>query len=696
MLNRFLNSFGTLRIVGLRSAYWYGIYRFQCLSGISRWRTPAASWDEIIARLPRTSLFFDPSVVPDFFFNNSRTLSESLERVWPQTEIDLNSELANIQRGSFRLWEDARHNLGFPPEWNRNPLTGRSEPADKHWSAIDEQATGDIKGLWELSRFACAFRLAREYARTGDERAPDTFWQLVESWLAANASNMGPQWISSQEVALRAMAWIFALRTFAHSPTTTPTRVERLIAALDAHARRIEATLAYAKAQNNNHLISEAAGLFTIGLMFPKLPGAAHWESKGRSLLESTTGQFFPDGGYIQHSINYQRLALQLYLWAMRLAEINSRPFSPAMYACVDRSLELLSRPVDRRSGRMPNFGHNDGALFLPLSDCEYEDYRPLLQTLSLWRRGARIWTAGPWDEDAVWMLGPDAIECAARLSAEENAASETKLSAPRAGLFTLSGRESRAVIRCARFHERPAHADQLQVDLWWRGENLACDAGSYLYGGDPPWRNALTHAAVHNTVTVDGLDQMTRAGRFGWATRAQCQGSIIGEGKWRGTHDGYARIGVTHNRTVESLENDVWIITDEVSGAGSHSARLHWLIPDFPWEKSEPKPNPKLQKELSERMPGWKSLTGNGWRFQTPAGEVILQIWSNSNAPWNIYRAGELISGLPEEKGPVAAETRGWQSLRYANKVPALSLAVPSAGKLPIQYLSIWTLLQQ
>ena len=691
MIKGALDSFGILRVVGIRSAYWYAAYRIECMSGISRRRTPICSWDEIISRLPSEVFDGDPSGRPPFFFDDPRPLDAVLRRIAPQAESGLNSELENIQKGSFCLWEDARHDLGFPPDWNRNPLTGRTASADRHWTATDEQASGDIKGLWELSRFGLAFRLARLYAGTGNERAPEIFWQLVESWMEANPPNAGPQWLSSQEVALRALAWIFALRAFARSRATTAARVRRLIAALDAHARRIDATLAFAKAQNNNHLISEAAGLFTIGLLFPSLPDAARWNSKGRSLLESTTRQFFQDGGYIQHSVNYHRLALQLYLWTMRLAEINSQPFSEAMYACVDRSLGLLSAMVDPNNGYAPNFGHNDGALFPALNSCAYDDYRPLLQTLSWWRRRKKIWEDGPWNEDALWLLGPDAPTTSSRMLRPPG--ESEPFTAPDAGLYLMHGLKSRAVIRCARFRSRPAHADQLHVDVWWRGENIACDAGSYLYGGDPPWRNSLTHAALHNTVTVDGLDQMTRSGRFGWATRAQAQGAFVGENKWQGTQDGYSRIGVSHNRSVERLEGGVWIVTDDLSGDGSHVARLHWLIPDYPWEHFAPEAASSLPTDFSERLTGCMDGSGVGWTFHTPEGEFTLRIWSNRNVLWNLYRTGERVFGLAEEKGPVPTEIRGWRSLRYADKLPALSLAGTAAGVLPIRFISVWTL---
>ena len=83
------------------------------------------------------------------------------------------------------------------------------------------------------------------------------------------------------------------------------------------------------------------------------------------------------------------------------------------------------------------------------------------------------------------------------------------------------------ALIRAGRYTRRPFQADQLHVDLWWQGINLARDAGTYLYNGPPPWNNGLAGTAVHNTVTVDHHDQMRRAGRFLWVDWAQASGRV-------------------------------------------------------------------------------------------------------------------------------------------------------------------------
>ena len=83
---------------------------------------------------------------------------------------------------------------------------------------------------------------------------------------------------------------------------------------------------------------------------------------------------------------------------------------------------------------------------------------------------------------------------------------------------------ETWAYLRAARFTGRPGHADQLHLDLWWCGLNVAQDAGTYLYNAPPPWDNALARSEVHNTLVVNGLEQMTRAGRFLYLERAQAR----------------------------------------------------------------------------------------------------------------------------------------------------------------------------
>jgi len=48
--------------------------------------------------------------------------------------------------------------------------------------------------------------------------------------------------------------------------------VQALTWLVEQSARRISATLDYARSQNNNHLLSEALGLIMAGTLFPAAP----------------------------------------------------------------------------------------------------------------------------------------------------------------------------------------------------------------------------------------------------------------------------------------------------------------------------------------------------------------------------------------------------------------------------------------
>jgi hypothetical protein len=303
-----------------------------------------------------------------------------------------------------------------------------------------------------------------------------------------------------------------------------------------------------------------------------------------------------------------------------------------------------------------------------------------------------RAFKAGPWDEEAVWMLGEDALNT----PGQDAGSLSGDLSFPDAGLFLLRGKNSSAWIRCARFRSRPAHADQLHVDLWLRGENIACDAGSFLYGGEPPWQNPFTHAALHNTVTVDGFDQMTHSGRFRWESLAQGAVAGVYGGFWLGSHDGYRALGVEHRRRVELSGEDNWVVTDELSGVGVHAARLHWLIPDYPWKWEPSTKRGDSDPPLLDLLPG-EQVVGQGMiknmRLRTPVGDVTLHVWSSRPSQWTVYRAGSAVDGDGEQAGSVPPEIRGWRSLRYASKSPALSLAITMQGDLPLRFISVWRL---
>src|SRR5580700_10842968 len=558
-----MNKLGTMlevgRTFGMRDGMLRLEYELQRGSGLMSWRMRSVqgwdSWD--LKRIATATNAEDMRMTRRdgtrlFFFAGAQALGASIRNtIGPDTEKCVLAEAERIVVGNLPFFGAMSLPSGFPPRWFQNPVTGQSVSPHQPWTQMRFASPdyGDLKFILESSRFLFVYPLVRAYALSGDERFPLAFWNAIEDWARHSPPMAGPLWICGQECSLRILAWTFALNAFIHSPSTTNGRVALLVSMIAAHAWRTAQTLGYARSQRSNHLISEAVGLWTAGTLYPELREAEVWRNLGAHLLrESVLDQITPEGVSQQHSFNYQRMILHLLLWTLRLAEIHHAPLHGDIHERAQSAFDFVRSWVDPLSGLAPNYGSDDGSLILPLALGSYRDFRPLLQL------GAAVLNrpalgSGPWDEAALWFgLKPLKPAVAENTSTGPPPSAET-------GYFRLGDQNSWALIRAGHYMRRPFQADQLHVDLWWRGINLARDAGTYLYNGPPPWNNGLAGTAAHNTVMVDHRDQMRRAGRFLWLDWAQARGRSYsasgraGADRFEGEHDGYNRFGVKHRR---------------------------------------------------------------------------------------------------------------------------------------------------
>ncbi len=213
--------------------------------------------------------------------------------------------------------------------------------------------------------------------------------------------------------------------------------------------------------QGNNHALSEAAGLYTIGLLFGEFNCARQWLDYGiKALTAEIAWQVYDDGSYVQHSTNYHRVMMDDLIWAIRLGEISGRPLPQIVYDRFARAAEWLGEMVDPATGRVANYGANDGALVLPLSCCDYLDYRPIAQAAHYLLHRRRRFKGGPWDEKMLWLFGGESLESPASPPAVGKS-----FEAPEGGYYVLRGAKSRVMTRCHTYRNRPSQADMLKLD---------------------------------------------------------------------------------------------------------------------------------------------------------------------------------------------------------------------------------------
>lgn len=655
-------------------------YAARMKSGMIQRECPRSTWDQLpLAHFLSDKSLSDPErydayrtgSAPQFFFNSrDRSRFQSLLAQWDTAEQSPLVASAEIHRGVFRFFSHEPVNVGIPPKWNCDPVSHHEFPVDRHWSQIGDFAAGDIKLVWETNRFGFVYPLVRSYWRTGNEQDAELFWQLIESWCDSNPPQSGPNWKCGQEISLRLMAWCFGLYGFASSPSSTPLRVTKLAQAIAVSATRIEANIGYALSQQNNHGLSEAMGLWTAGTLFPEFSNAKRWEARGRALLEKQAIELiYDDGAFSQHSMNYHRVMLHDYLWVLRLGDVLGQPFSDKLRDRIAKASNFVYQLQDDATGHVPCYGQDDGALILPLSNCDYRDYRPVVQASHYVATGEHRLKPGPWDEDLFWLFGADActpfkadqhqeqISTGPHFRCTDSAdlsPRRTRFEAPIGGYAVLRAESGFAVTRAAKFRHRPAQADSLHIDLWWRGQNIAIDPGTYSYNAPAPWNNPFAHTAHHNTVVVDGRDQMERASRFIWlpwlngqsfSTHVPIQGDAS---CWNGEHDGYRRLHdpVTHRRGLVRLGSDHWLVIDALWGQQDHAYRLHWLLHDTPVHADA------VEQSLE---------------LETAAGTYRVAMTSTElQATFEIKRAE-----------PDSA--RGWRSNYYHSREPALSVSLES-----------------
>jgi hypothetical protein len=557
----------------------------------------------------------------------------------------------DILAGRFRLFSRHQVTAGFPPAWGADPLGPGGGARGEHWSRVSMGgAGGELKFVWELSRAAWAFTLARAYSVTGEERFAEGFWRLWTSWIDENPPNSTVQWKDGQECAFRLMATSFAVQLCANAAATSGDRFVRHLGAVAALARRIEQGRFYAQLQHNNHSMSEAAGVYTAGVMYPLLREGAEWRARGwQRLIGEADRLLRPDGTFTQKSHNYHRVMLHDYLWAASVADGTGDRFPTGTSARLERATEYLGAVVDADSGGAPNFGANDGALVLPLEEADYQDFRPTLAAARHLAFRSRIGPGQPGEETVLWLFGPAALSPVPVIAPEP-----APVALEPGGIYTLRQAHSWVFTHAEAFRDRPQQADQLHVDLWWRGQNVARDPGTYVYFADPRLYAWFRGSRCHNTVSVDGRDQMEPGPRFLWATWAKARARVVGSTSDTPSlelvHDGYQRLAppVEHQREVQALGGDRWRVVDRLRSSGSHRYTLHWLLLDGP-----------------HRQDGLSLV------LETPRGPFSLSVSVTGAASMSqaLHRAAE------------GDEAWGWESLHYAERTPALSFLVTAEG---------------
>jgi uncharacterized heparinase superfamily protein len=488
--------------------------------------------------------------------------------------------------------------LGQEIDWHRDFKSGYRWPEvffmDVPVTRLDDDS--DAKVAWDLSRCHHLLTLARAARLTGEERYAQGVERQLASWLAANPPGVGINWAQPMEVALRAVNWVWIVRTLEPAfPITGPLR-RQVIASLQSHGRHLSRTFEGSPYLRSNHYLADILGLIVLGAVLDGERSAEKWSRHARrAFAREVRKQVLPDGMSFEASVGYHGLALEMFLLARLVAAWRGVPPARDHDAALRRMLSA-SQTLRHADGRVPLFGDVDSGRVLPGGFERRASHDPML-ALGASVLGLDRLVDGSPSPEVAWTVGVDAWEALARRPVD---AAPIPRSLPTGGIYVLQREPWRVIVRCGDVGQNGngghAHNDIGSYELL-AGARFVVDPGNYAYTFNPEARNAFRSTGAHNTVTVDGEEsnplpaELFRLPQF--AHPRVTEWTVEDSQSLRLEHDGYRRLAGApqHRRHFElTADGSELVIVDTIVGANDHRLELSvHLAPDVEPERIGP-----------------------------------------------------------------------------------------------------------
>jgi hypothetical protein len=563
------------------------------------------------------------SARPFFFdFQNQIELKRKLNP-------DLALKAAKIKEGKLIFFSGLEYNLGKNYDWVTNPDSNYKYSSSSHWLEINDysETLGDIKYVWEKSRFSFIYTLIRDEFHNGSVNGEYIFSEILD-WIEKNPVNCGPNWKCSQEISLRVLNWVFALYFYKEQSLLSEVQWQKILNSIFWQINHVYKNINFSRiAVRNNHALTETFALYFIGLLFPFFISSDKWKNLGKKWLEEEIlFQIYNDGTFLQYSTNYHRVLIQILTWAIGISEIYGDSFSLRVKEKAYKALNFAYQCQDDVSGNLPNYGANDGAIFFSLNDCEYRDHRPQINALHKILTGKNAYeTNGIWEEDSYWYGNKLKNGIGFPALSKEMGIVRFEVG----GFYLFRKSDNFTFIRCGNHPNRPSQADNLHIDIWYKGKNLLVDAGSYKYNTNAINLKYFMGSASHNTIMIGNHDQMLKGDRFIWYDWTNVLSVEICENEnsyiFKGLISAFRQLSpnITLLREIQIDKRELkWKVIDQIFNyTGEEEIRQYWHINEDPEIKVSIIPISDTNYIFTEEVGWYSSLYG----IKTKNKQVIV-----------------------------------------------------------------------
>ncbi|MEY8423170.1 alginate lyase family protein [Lachnospiraceae bacterium 38-14] len=436
--------------------------------------------------------------------------------------------------------------------------------------AWEENPGNDPEFVWQFNRHRFFMCLGQAYQMTGEERYAACLAELLTDWIKRvplTAEHENKAW-RSLEAGFRGEYWTKAVSYIKDSPAFTH-EVRRLYeSSLLTHAGYLEKKHSQYKYISNWGVI-ENHGLFEIGAeirKFDREKGEYYCNLALEHLDQAVKIQFMRDGVHWEQSPMYHCEVVRCLLDVMILAKREGIFVPGGIKEGVEKALYAMAA-WKKPDGHMFMGGDSDD---LDMAEC-------FVLGAYYFKDGVLKFAAGgEMEYEAAFFLGLEGIRTYEGLERKEPGFLSKAL-ADSGHFYLRSGWDEKANLlhfSCGTLGAGHGHSDKLHVDLVLGGRDILVDAGRYTYtmeGG----RARFKDPTAHNTSILDGefftvckdsweCSKLSQPGNTAFYFTDQYE-------YVQGGHLGYMDKGVFFNRRIIHIKPDIYVIADEMYGAGRH-----------------------------------------------------------------------------------------------------------------------------
>lgn len=550
------------------------IYTIELLPKLGFWNVLYMVWYRLSMRTGIRKRFFPQSKLPQGEFYRERKQSAvNYHESWRNACISKADEIID---DTFTYFSYHKYQVK-DNKWISNPFDGSIIPDNTiHWTEMSDfdLPIGDVKIVWELSRFDWLTDLARAYSISQNKKYLSKINSLLNNWCETNPLNTGVNWKCGQEAGFRVFKLISTAMILdqLHEPS------QKLKELIYAHISRIQPNINYAIAQDNNHGTTEAAALY-IGCQWLLHVGSSYdnlhaWAKQGEQLLLGRIDKLIEtDGSFAQRSMTYHRVVLDTFTWVLSIkSKIGLNSWDSGYMNKLNKLAEWQYKFTFGRDGDAPNYGSNDGANIGNLNNLDYRDFRGSSQAYWVVANDMRLYMDSGVDEAAYWYTRKKIQS----LDKYEILIPEVEVLDDH-NVIMRKGEHS-LYLKLPDDKFRPG-TDAFHLDLWTNGICVLRDNGSYSYNAGQ-LTDMMKSSRYHNTLSFNNHEQMPKLSRFlnaKWL-RTNSSDLITKEGKikWSGSYTDYKKC--THQRKITFTESEL-LIKD--IGQGSNFTINYHMIED-------------------------------------------------------------------------------------------------------------------